>query len=229
MTLDELKKEYDKLQIKYGSKNLDSIYNGGCEIEPDICFIFMNPTGKNVASDKSWKGIKAPWIGTKNIWKLFNEVGVICDNTYHLIIEKKPKDWDYDFAEYVYDELKQNKVFVTNLGKCTQEDARPLPDSVLKQYLGLLHDEISIVRPKVIITLGNQVSSIILNEKISVSTCRKKEYNVEIKGNEYKIYPVYYPVGNGIFNMDKAIEDIKWIINNRENIEDFKKVSVKLM
>ena len=30
MTLDELKIEYDKLQKKYGAKDLDSIYNGGC-------------------------------------------------------------------------------------------------------------------------------------------------------------------------------------------------------
>ena len=30
----------------------------------------------------------------------------------------------------------------------------------------------------------------------------------------YKVYPVYYPVGNGIFNMNKSIEDIIWIIEN---------------
>ena len=29
MNLEELKKDYDKLQLKYGSKELDSIYNGG--------------------------------------------------------------------------------------------------------------------------------------------------------------------------------------------------------
>ena len=29
----------------------------------------------------------------------------------------------------------------------------------------------------------------------------------------YKVYTVYYPVGNGIFNIDKAIEDINWIIS----------------
>lgn len=37
----DLKKEYDKLQLKYGAKDLDSIYNGGCEINPDICFVFI--------------------------------------------------------------------------------------------------------------------------------------------------------------------------------------------
>ena len=35
-----------------------------------------------------------------------------------------------------------------------------------------------------------------------------------INSKEYTCYCVYYPVGNGIFNIDKSIEDIKWIIEN---------------
>lgn len=34
------------------------------------------------------------------------------------------------------------------------------------------------------------------------------------KGKKYKFYSVYYPIGNGRFNIDKSIEDIKWIIKN---------------
>ena len=108
--------------------------------------------------------------------------------------------------------LKKN-YFITNLGKCTQVDARPLSDKVLERYLKLLLKEIDIVKPKIIITFGNQVSSIILNKKISVSETRKKYFEKEINGNIYKIFPVYYPVGNGIFNIDKSIDDIKWIID----------------
>lgn len=148
LKIEDLRKDYDELQVKYGAKELDSIYNGGCEKNPDICFVFMNPTRKNIASDKSWKGRKSPWLGTKNIWKLFYKVD-------------------------------------------------------------LLFKEINIIKPKIIITFGNQVSSIILNKKISVSENRKKCYRIQINKNEYKVYPVYYPVGNGIFNIDKSIEDIK--------------------
>ena len=42
MQLEDLKAEYDKLQIKYGAKELTSIYNGGCTNNPDFCFVFMN-------------------------------------------------------------------------------------------------------------------------------------------------------------------------------------------
>lgn len=213
MKIEDLKKEYDKLQLEYGAKELDPIYNGGCENNPDICFVFMNPTGKNVASLKTWTGRKSPWIGTKNIWKLFKEVGLLSENTYKDIQSKKPKDWDYEFSDYVYEELTNNKIFITNLGKCTQIDARPLSDEVLKKYLELLFKEIDIIKPKVIITFGNQVSSIVLNKKISVSENRKVCHELVVGKNKYKVYPVYYPVGNGIFNIDKSIEDIKWIID----------------
>ena len=218
MELDKLKKEYDKLQRKYGAKQLDSIYYGGCSKNPDICFVFMNPTGRNIASSKKWKGIKSPWIGTKNIWDLFFKLNLMNEKIYKNIYTKikqiKPNEWTEEFAEEVYENVKKYKYFITNLGKCTQEDARVLPNSVYEKYLDLLKEEMDIVKPKVIILFGNQVSTIVLNQKISVSQCRKKLFESKINNNTYKFYCVYYPVGNGRFNIDKSIEDIKWIIKN---------------
>ena len=42
MKLVDLCKGYDKLQKKYGAKELNSIYNGGCINNPDICFYESN-------------------------------------------------------------------------------------------------------------------------------------------------------------------------------------------
>ncbi len=211
MNLDSLKIEYDKLQKKYGAIELDSIYSGGCDKNPDICFVFMNPTKRNIASSKTWKGLKSPWIGTKNIWDLFYQLKLLDENVYKKIRKIKGKEWTENFANEVYEEVKKHKYFITNLGKCTQLDARPLPDSVYKEYLHLLEKEIEIINPKVIILFGNQVSSIVLNEKISVSQCRKKQFLKTINGKQYKCYAVFYPVGNGRFNIDKSIEDILYI------------------
>ena len=88
----------------------------------------------------------------------------------------KASDWTEDFADKVYEDVKKHKYFITNLGKCTQIDARELPNSVYKEYLQLLKQEINIINPKVIILFGNQVSSILLDEKISVSQVRKKMF-----------------------------------------------------
>lgn len=213
MRLEELNKEYDKLQKKYGAKELNSIYNGGCSENPYICFVFMNPTGRNIASVKSWEGIRSPWIGTKNIWDLFYAVDLLDEDIYKKIKSIKGSEWTPLFAEEVYNNVRKHKIFITNLGKCTQIDARALPDKVYLEYLDLLEKEISIIKPKTIVLFGNQVSSIVLNSKISVSTCRKKLFLKNIGGEEFKFYSVFYPVGNGRFNIDKSIEDIKWILD----------------
>lgn len=210
--LEELNKKYDRLQLKYGSKELDSIYNGGCTESPDICFVFMNPTSRNIASLKTWKGRKSPWIGTKNIWTLFYNIGLLDEEIFNQIKSKKAIDWTYEFADEVYECVSKHKYFITNLGKCTQVDARPLKDEVYLEYLKLLYKEFEIINPKVIVLFGNQVSSIVLGNKISVSECRRKLFSKKIKGKEYKFYSVYYPVGNGSFNAPKAIEDLKYII-----------------
>ena len=215
--LEDLKYQYDKLQMKYGAKELKAIYNGGCINNPDICFIFMNPTGKNIASNPNWKGRRLPWIGTKNIWKLFYKLDLLDEKIYEEIQKRKPQDWDESFADLVYESVEKHKYFITNLGKCTQTDARILPNSVYTEYLELLLEEIEIINPKIIITFGNQVSSIVLNQNISVSKCRKQRFIKNIEGKEYKIYPVYYPIGNGMMNIDKAIEDIKFVIEKNKN------------
>lgn len=222
MQLNELIKEYDKMQLSYGEKNLKSINFGGCTHNPDICFVFMNPTKKNIAANPLWKGDRSPWLGTKNIWNLFVATKLFDNNLYDKIKAKKPSDWDEEFASKVYEEVSKNKLFITNLGKCTQADARELPDFVYEKYLSLLEQEIEIINPKVVILFGNQVSSVFLKEKICVSQCRKKEFTKVINGKNYKCFSVFYPVGNGRFNIDKSIEDIIWIKNYiiNENYEE---------
>lgn len=219
MNLEELNKEYDKLQEKYGAKELSTIYNGGCLKHPDFCFVFMNPTGKNPASSKTWEGIRAPWLGTKNSWDLFFSLNLLSEDIYKEIKIRKGQEWDVKFAKRVYEDVEKHKVFITNLGKCTQIDARPLPDSVYKKYLKLLFREIEIVAPKIILLFGNQVSSLILEEKIAVSKVRRKEFIKEINKKKYTFYSVFYPVGNGRFNLNKAIEDIQWIIESKSQNE----------
>ena len=43
---------------------------------------------------------------------------------------------------------------------------------------------------------------------------RRKCFLREIGGRVYKFYAVYYPVGNGRFNIDKSIADINWIMEH---------------
>ncbi len=214
MTKQELKNEYDKLQTLYGSIKYNSVYFGGCEDKPDVALVFMNPTAKNIATEKNWKGIRTQWLGTKTIWKFLAAAGLFSKELNEEIQKKRPEDWTPEFCVIVYKWLEEHKIYMTNLAKCTQEDARPLPDRVFKAYKELLTYELEIIKPKKIILFGNQVSSIMLDSKISVTQCRKQKFSLQIGEQIIPCYPVYYPVGNNIFNGPKAVEDIIWIMNN---------------
>ncbi len=214
MNLAELNEKYDEMQLIYGDPGLRSVFYGGCMENPDICFVFMNPTGKNIASCPDWTGMRAPWIGTKNIWDLFVAIGKFDEEIYREIKSRKPKDWTSEFADRVYSEITQNKIYLTNLGKCTQTDAAMIPNRIFSEYSALLEREIEIIAPKAVVLFGNQVSTVFLKQNISVSQCRRKQFDKEIGGKVFRCFPVFYPVGNGRANIGKSIEDIKWIYEN---------------
>ncbi len=219
LQLDNLFSEFDKLQKKFGDKKLDSVYGCGEVKRPEICFVFMNPTAKNVATDKKWQGIKAPWIGTKNIWKMFFQLGFLDDKIFDEIKNKIPKDWDYGFAEKVYKEIKNKKAYITNLSKATKTTAENPKNSEFREYLKLFEEEISYLKPKIIITFGNQVSSIVLGANIKVGENRKKVFEYKIKNKTFKVFPLYYPVGQGQRNIGKTKSDLKWILKKYINAD----------
>jgi DNA polymerase len=213
MTFEALKKEWDHLQKQYGDPALTPIYGAGCLHHPDICFVFMNPTGKNVSSDPSWKGLRAPWIGTKNVWKLFAQLGLLPKKMYEQICLMPADTWDPLFAYEVYQQIANHRVYITNLAKSTQKDARHLSDQIFRAYLPSFHQELLLLKPKHIITFGNQVSSVLLDRSVCVSQTRKQSFPLSISHRTFQMYPTYYPVGQGMRNMSKAVEDILWIMN----------------
>lgn len=205
-------KQYNELQDIYGSKELNSVYGGGCDKNPRIALVFMNPTKRNIATDKLWVGLKTQFLGTKQVWDFIANCGLFNEGLNKDIQYKKPAEWTPEFCEKVYNEVKKQGLWITNLAKCTQDDARPLPDEVFIQYKDLLKEELKLVNPKKIFFFGNQVASIMLDEKITVSTTRQKKFELNIDGNIYDSYAIYYPLGNGRFNQSKAVEDIKQIL-----------------
>jgi len=209
MQIVELHPEIDRLQLQYGAKGLSAIYGAGCVDNPEVMLMFMNPTGKNISADSKWKGLRAPWIGTKNIWPLFREVGLLSEKIFKLTKNK----WSEEIASVVYEELARQKVYITNLAKCTQIDARHLPDSVFRAYVSSTQKEIALINPKRIITFGNQVSSILLGKPVSVSeyTGNRKEI-CNVKDKYFDVYPVYYPIGQGRRNQPFVVRRIRAIL-----------------
>ncbi len=213
MQITRLHKEIDILQNLHGDPSLSSIYGAGCINKPEAMFVFMNPTAKNISAQKNWNGLRAPWLGTKNIWSLLNHLDLVSNGFLNSIKSYKPEEWTIQFSQELYSHLKEKGIYITNLAKCTQLDARPLKNSVFKEYLDLMKKEISRIDPKHIITFGNQVSSIMLDKPVSVSKYRGAEKEtLYIENKVYPIYPTYYPVGHGRLHQPLAIKRIKAIL-----------------
>ncbi len=186
------------------------ILGGGCSENPDIMFVFINPTSKNVSSSPSWNGPRIPFLGTKKVWKIFNEAGFLSDKLNNLIQSKKPHEWDVYFANEVINELKNNRLFFTNIVKYTGGDAA-LPDSnMISLFLPYFLREIEIVKPKLIVTFGLIPFKALTDEDIKL-----KDYYEEFIKRNIKYYsvqgiqliPCYFPVGRG--EPRKAIEMLK--------------------
>lgn len=215
MQLEHLRDSFNNLQKQFGDPELNSIYGAGCLSSPEICFVFMNPTGKNVTADQNWNGLRAPWIGTKNVWKLFFKIGLLPKDIFERTQSLHTSEWTPVFAQELYQTLADQRLYITNLAKCTQRDARPLTNTVFREYLPSFHEEIETIAPKRIVSFGNQISSIILDQSIKVSDVRRSVIQLQIKDQSYSVYPTFYPVGQGMRNIEKAIEDIQWILRQK--------------
>jgi len=213
LQIKKLFKDFNELQTLYGDKNLSAIYGAGRIKNPKLCFVFMNPTSRNVSSNKNWKGLRAPWIGTKNVWKFLNDLDLIDEKIFSEIIRKKPEEWSYEFAEKVYEDIAMKSLYITNLCKATQKDAKPISKKVLLKYLDLFQVEIKLLNPQIIVSFGSEVSSVLLGKNIKISECRGSFQDISIQNRSYKVFPTYYPVGQGIKNMKRAEEDLKLILD----------------
>lgn len=213
LQIERLKEEVDELQKKYGSSDHHAIYGAGCIQNPKFLFLFMNPTARNLSAALTWEGIRAPWIGTKNIWKMFLALGFLREDIFNKIQKGDKGVWSEKFALNLYSDLSKKSLYVTNLAKCTQTDARALKNDVFINYLQNTLEEIYLLNPAHIISFGNQVSSILLNKNIKVSEYEKGGFEaLNIRDKKFKVYPTYYPVGQGMRNMEKAIKRVRRIV-----------------
>lgn len=212
--LEAISPELIRLQQQHGAQTLRPILGGGCVDRPLAMFVFMNPTGRNVSSDPSWEGIRAPWLGVRSVWEMFHALKLIDDGLAHAI-KHQAGVWTPAFASALYTNLAAHQVYVTNLAKCTQIDARPLPNTVFRSYLPSFHREIAIVNPERIVTFGNQVSSILIGTAISVGQYCETESprieTIEVDSRSFPVHPVHYPVGQGRRNLPLAIRRLKEI------------------
>ncbi len=85
--------------------------------------------------------------------------------------------------------LKREQVYIGNVLKCRPPQNRdPLPEEI-ETCTPYLFKQIEIIKPKVVCTLGNFATRVILGKSVSMS----KVHGRTFKGKGHYIFPIYHP------------------------------------
>ncbi len=196
------------------SNNLLPIKGIGYPNEPNIMFLAINPTPKNptIRGDHPGEKKRFPFAGDKLFWKVLIEAGYLDKDL--LADLKRAPPWDDRLLSLIETKLIERKYFLTEVVKCpTLHGELPSRDSIRK-CLSYLRKEISLVRPRNIITFGTLVyraltgKSIVLKNAIRNDCVIDRSTIVRVYGNS-KVFPCYFPTGRG--NSKKAIECLRCI------------------
>lgn len=212
--LDDLWKHADNLNKKYFPKNkLMPIVGNGKTDKPKFMFVFINPTHANISSDPNWQGPRFPFIGTKQVWRIFHRAGLFDDELIERI--NNSKSWSLEFTDRVLDFLKSKSFYFTNIVKWTGSDASLPGSEKINLFMPILEEEINIVQPEYIVTFGLIPFEHLAKQKIklqdyysdTMQSSKLKAFDVIISSRRQKIIPCYFPVGRG--NPKKAVDILK--------------------
>lgn len=215
-TLGELWEYVSELNRRHFPRNrLQPIFGGGNTSKPRLMFVFINPTVANISSDERWTGPRFPFIGTKGVWRVFHNAGLLDQRIMDKI--NSDCDWSLEFTDEVLDFLKRKEIYLTNIVKWTGHDAT-LPNSeMIRLFLPVLNREIGIIHPEYVITFGLIPFESLTGQKIKladyysdVMACRRlKHFDLQIDSVKTKVIPCYFPVGRG--DPKRATEILKMV------------------
>ena len=203
MQLVRLWQQVEEINKKHFPDNtLVPIVGNGKTTKPKFMFVFINPTKKNISADRNWQGPRFPFIGTKQVWRIFHRAGLF-DDALMAHIEKKA--WTPAFTDTVLEFLKAQEFYFTNIVKWTGHDAT-LPDAKkIELFLPLLKEEIKLVQPQYIVTFGLipferlTDTKIKLGEYYTTAVAQQKltPYPLAVNGVQTQVIPCYFPIGRG--------------------------------
>ncbi len=210
-TLSDIWKEIDNCaSCKEQENEFQHILGAGKIKNPKLMIVFINPTSRNISSNKDWKGLRFPFIGRRSPWNIFEKVGWIDQNLFEEIKSNENK-WSYEFAKKVSLYLSKKGLYLTNIVKCTGKDATLPSISKIKSQSNLFELEIKIVNPEIIVSFGLLPTKSLLKSDVKMSKLytdvikyKAQFYDIRIGNKTFKVFPCYYPIGRG--NPKKAVE-----------------------
>lgn len=181
---------------------LQHILGGGAFDKPDYFFVLINPTYRNITSNPDHRGIRIPFMGVSNFWRVLVESGYLPKDLYRTT---EKKCWEAGDIETVAAALKEARLYLTNLVKCCGADASLPNKERIKHQAGFLMEEVRIVEPKLIITFGLLPFQMLTGKMIKLSDHLDRARwgsldlykSIPIGGSSYEVFPTFFPVGRG--------------------------------
>jgi uracil-DNA glycosylase family 4 len=93
--------------------------------------------------------------------------------------------------------LSRNKVYIANILKCRPPENRDPSASEIKACVPYLNQQIRIIKPKIVVTLGRHSTSYILSKcglaGGGITKLHGKKYEVQLLGSKVLLIPMYHP------------------------------------
>ena len=126
--------------------------------------------------------------------------------------------------------ISREDVFITNTILCRPENNRNPEKEEVANCRDRLDQLISIMKPKVIVTIGNFATERILGRK-GITSLRGKLFTIQLNGVEVKVVPVIHPASylySGrnpeLFQqMKHDFETIAGVVNSVQNLKSWEK------
>ncbi|MCL5239095.1 MAG: uracil-DNA glycosylase family protein [Candidatus Marsarchaeota archaeon] len=212
--LDELWSYVEEInRTNFPENKLMPILGNGETHNPRIMFVFINPTVRNISSEADWQGPRFPFIGTKQIWRIFYKADLLNQSLIDRI--NVSSRWSVEFTNELLQFLKKERVYLTNIVKWTGQNAA-LPDSKkIKLFLPVLEREIELVNPERVVTFGaipftnltKRGIKLFEYYKSSIREQKLRAYKLQVGSAKTEVIPCYFPIGRG--NPKRAIELLK--------------------
>ena len=170
---------------KAKGNKLQHILGGGAIDNPDYFFVLINPTYRNITSDPNHRGLRIPFMGVSNFWRVLVESGFLPKKIYSTT---EKGIWDQNDILTVANALKEAGLYLTNLVKCCSKDAAPPSVAAIKSHTQILKEEIWITDPKLIITFGLLPFQALVGRSIKLSAHLKSARVGNI--NVFKTIPI---------------------------------------
>ena len=193
------------------------VWSGGLADRPRLALVFINPTAGNQAARDGWPAeYRAPHLGRHRMWDFLTGCGLI-----PRLIVPPDGEWTLGVARNVCESAAYAGLYVTNLVKACRTTAAMPTARYARGWLPLLREELGIVDPERVVTMGGLVTSLLLGKPFRVGDAwRHLETTRTVLELPYchpgceprgtgggclRIVPSYFPSGRGVPARARAI------------------------